>query len=128
MSIHGLSFSGAETVSQWFGSWPDFHDAEIISLNLSRLGPSVLRVYPYSPDKPATVEFCLSEITDLELADFSPQNVMSSLSIEQVNNEGGEVVFRLTMYPCFGLSGHIDAKQLSVNLIPGKSSDGGSLW
>jgi hypothetical protein len=30
--------TGAETVRQWFGSWPSFHDAEIISLFLARKG------------------------------------------------------------------------------------------
>ena len=128
MSTQDLAFSGAETVRQWFGSWPEFHDAEIISLTLCRLGESVLRVYPYAPEKPATVEFWLSEITDLEIADFSHQNVIFSLSIEQVTNENGEAVFRLTMLPCFGLSGRIDAKRLRVNHIPGKSCDGGSQW
>ncbi len=97
-------------------------------MNLHRRGESALCVYPYFPDKPATVEFLLNEITDLELADFSIQNVISSLTIERLTNKEGEVVFRLQMYPCYGLAGYIDAKQVQVKLIPGKSADHGSRW
>jgi hypothetical protein len=34
--------TGADAVRQWFGSWPNFHDAEVISLSLARKGLSVL--------------------------------------------------------------------------------------
>ncbi len=119
---------GSEAVREWFGVWPGFHDGEVISLNLSRRAESVLRIYPYFPEKPATVEFLLEEITDLELADFSHQNVLGSLQVEQVTNQHGEPVYRLTLCPCFGLAGRIEAKHLRVKLIPGKSPDGGSQW
>ncbi len=119
---------GSDKVIEWFGQWPHFHDAEIISLMLSRMGESVLRVYPYAPDKPATVEFMLSDIADVELWDFSWQNVISSLGITKMKRDDGEAVFRLEMSPCYGLAGHIDAKQIRVGLVPGKSPDGISVW
>ena len=119
---------GSDTVKKWFGVWPDFHDGEITNLTLQRQGESVLRVYPYYPEKPATVEFILNELTNLELAGFSHQNVVSALTIEQVTDEPGDSVLRLQLHPCFGLAGFIDAKQVRVNLIPGKSTDGISLW
>src|SRR5258707_12126382 len=109
--------SGSEAVRQWFGIWPDFHDAEVISLSLCRRGDSVLRVYPYYPEKPATVEFLLTEISDLELSDFSVQNVIGSLAIEQTTNEHGENVVRLSLFPLFGLGGHMEAKLVQVNLV-----------
>jgi hypothetical protein len=120
--------SGSEVVREWFGAWPSFHDAEVISLALSRRGESVLLVYPYFPENPATVEFRLAEITNLELAGFSCQNVISDLMIERTTNAHSEEVYRLTLHPCFGVTGSIEAKQLHVNLIPGKSPDAGSLW
>jgi hypothetical protein len=124
----GVSLHGSHAVMQWFGGWPTFHDAEIISMNLARTGQSVLRVYPYYPDKPATVDFIFEEITDVELADFSGQNVISSLGIEEVIDQTEEKAIRLTMSPCYGLAGRIDAKRLRVELLPGKSPDGVSLW
>lgn len=88
----------------------------------------MLRVYPYAPEKPATVEFILSNIVGLELWDFSGQNVISSLDIERVQLDGGHIAFRLTMHPCYGLAGHLDSKEIRVSLLPGKSTDGVSLW
>jgi hypothetical protein len=124
----GVSLDGSDAVVKWFGGWPSFHDAEVISLNMARTGESVLRVYPYYPDKPATVDFIFEGVTDVELADFSCQNVISSLGIEEVIDQTNEKAIRLTLGPCYGLAGRIDAKRLQVRLVPGKSPDGESLW
>jgi hypothetical protein len=116
--------TGAEAVRQWFGSWPNFHDAEVISLSLARKGQSVLRVYPYYPHKPATVDFIFENVTDIELQDFSGQNVIMYLRIETATDQNGDKVYRLVLGPCYGLAGRIDAKSLRVELSPGKSPDG----
>ena len=108
--------------------WPNFHDAEVISLTLARKGQSVLRVYPYYPHKPATVDFIFENVTDIELQDFSGQNVITSLRIETATDQNGVKVYRLVLGPCYGLSGRIDAKSLRVDLSPGKSPDGVSQW
>ena len=108
--------TGAEAVRQWFGSWPNFHDAEVISLSLARKGQSVLRVYPYYPHKPATVDFILENVTDIELQDFSGQNVIMYLRIETATDQNGDKVYRLVLGPCYGLAGKIDAKSLRVEL------------
>jgi hypothetical protein len=120
--------AGAETVTQWFGGWPSFHDAEVISVFLARRGSSVLRVYPYNPQKPATVEFVLEDVTDIELHDFSCQNVIFSLDVETAIDQNGDKVYRLTLAPCYGVAGRIDAKSLRVELSTGKSPDGVSQW
>jgi hypothetical protein len=119
--------SGSGAVIQYLGEWPSFHDAEIVSISLSRSGPSVVRVYPYSPDKPATVEFILEDVTDVELDGFSSQNVIFGLDIKKMD-QAGETYYRLMMSPCFGLAGRLDAKSLRVELHPGKSPDNVSLW
>jgi hypothetical protein len=69
-------------VRQWSGGWPDFHDTEVIGLSLARKDHSVLRVYPYYPHKPATVDFIFENVTDIELQDFSGRNVIMYLRIE----------------------------------------------
>lgn len=120
--------SGADAVIRWFGGWPSFHDAEVISLSMVRRGESILRVYPYYPEKPATVLFIFDEITDVELADFSGQNVIFSLSMEEVIDQTKEKAIRVTLGPCYGLAGRIDAKRVRVELVPGKSPDGVSRW
>lgn len=123
-----LGLAGVEVVTQWFAGWPSFHDAEVISLFLARSGCSVIRVYPYDPKKPAIVEFVLEEVTDIELHDFSNQNVINSLKVEMATDQNGEKVYRLVLAPCYGVAGRIDAKSLSVRLSPGKSSDDVSNW
>jgi hypothetical protein len=122
------SLRGYDEVKDWFGVWPDFHDAEVICLTLARKGESLLRVYPYYPEKPATVDFVLEQIADVELADFSQQNVIASLTMEPATTQNGDNVIRLTLSPCYGLAGRIDAKSVQVRLVPGKSPDGVSLW
>jgi hypothetical protein len=120
--------TGVDAVTLWFGSWPSFHDAEVISVSLARKGQSVLRVYPYHPQKPATVDFILEDVTDVELDDFSCQNVINGLGVETAIDQNGDMVYRLILAPCYGVAGRIDAKSLRVELSPGKSPDGVSLW
>jgi Immunity protein 50 len=120
--------AGADAVTQWFGDWPSFHDAEVISIFLARKGQSVLRVYPYHPSKPATVDFILEDVTDVELDDFSSQNVIDSLEVEISTDQNGDGVYRILLAPCYGVTGRIDAKSLRVKLSPGKSPDGVSQW
>jgi len=124
----GAILYGSEPVIKWFGGWPNFHDAEIIHLKLARSGESVLRIYPYYPEKPAPVDFILNAVTDLELADFSSQNVIFSLQIETVTDQTKQNAVRLTLVPCYGLSGWLDGRRVRVELVPGQSSDGVSLW
>lgn len=130
MTTNGIEtrLPGSDAVINWFGDWPSFHDAEVVSLNLARSGESILQVYPFYPSKPATVVFFFEKITDLELADFSSQNVIFSLEIDEVIDQSEDKAIRLTLSPCFGLAGRIDAKSLRVELMPGKSPDDVSSW
>jgi hypothetical protein len=68
----GVSLTGSDALVQWFGNWPSFQDAEVICLSMARTGESRLRVYPYYPDKPATVDFVLEEITEGYSIDIGP--------------------------------------------------------
>jgi len=120
--------AGVDAVTHWFGDWPSFHDAEIISIFLARKKESVLRIYPYHPQKPATVDFILEDVTDVDLNDFSCQNVISRLEVETATDLNGDRVYRVTLSPCYGVAGRIDAKSLRVELSPGKSPDGVSCW
>ena len=84
MSDDAKILPGAENLIEWFGRWPSFHDAEILSIELNRLGASRIRIHVwnrladvdtrgfYKHDKHCTVTFKLEQISDLELADFQP--------------------------------------------------------
>ena len=119
------SITGADALVAWFGSWPSFHDAEIHELHLDRQGMSWLKVHTwrmtdrvndkgyYVLEKHVIVTFSLKQVAALVLDGFSHQNVISELVIEQVPN--GMV---MTLEPCYGLSGMIEAKEISVEFIP----------
>ena len=39
--------AGAPELYDWFGRWPHFHDAEVLSPHLNRTGSSVLTVHAW---------------------------------------------------------------------------------
>ena len=114
---------GAEAVASWFGHWPSFHDAEVLSLHINRAGRSQIRVYTfitgdrtdstghYVVEREAIVVFEFENIKSLRLEgeDADRQNVIASLTVEQTS--GG---WRLELSPCYGLAGEIVAAELSV--------------
>ena len=116
---------GADALAAWFGYWPSFHDAEVHALHLNRQGVSLLKIQTWHMtnrvddrgffvnEKYALVTFSVEQITALVLDDFNHQNVLSELLIEQVTN--GWV---MTLQPCYGLSGMIEAKEISVTFDP----------
>jgi Immunity protein 50 len=120
---------GVTKLHDWFGYWPDFHDAEVVSLHLNRKGNSFLRVHTwdttkeldekgyYVQAKHIVVEFILESVSDLCLNDFSGQNVISGLGIEKTSSG-----FRLELGACYGLAGTIDAERISLQITPGKPS------
>jgi len=120
---------GAAELHDWFGYWPDFHDAEIVNLHLNRRGTSFLRIHTwemtkkvdetghYVLTKHVVVEFILENVSDLALNDFSQQNVISGLDIEKIGSG-----FRLTLGACYGLAGNIEAERISLRITPGTPS------
>ena len=119
------SIRGAAELVTWFGRWPSFHDAEIVSLTLNRAGVSTLQVYTwemtpkldelgyYILEKKVLVNFRMEEITTLTLSDFNPQNVISGLTLARTDDS-----VEIRMHPCFGLAGSIAARKLSIGFAP----------
>jgi Immunity protein 50 len=120
---------GVVELHDWFGYWPGFHDAEIISLYLNRKGISSLRVHTWEMTKQVdekgyfvlakhiVVEFVFENVSALNLTGFSQQNVIFGLDIEKTGSG-----FRLTLDECYGLAGSIEAERLSLRITPGKPS------
>jgi hypothetical protein len=116
---------GAGRVVEWFGQWPTFHDAEVLEVHLSRGGESWIRIRTwlmservdsrgyYFREKEATVTFRLARILDLELADFSSQNVIGSLEVVQT-----PASIRLALWPIYGLGGYLEAERVAVEVEP----------
>jgi hypothetical protein len=118
---------GASELRDWFGYWPSFHDAEVISLHLNRTGSSSLRVYTWEMTKEVdekgyyvlakhvVVEFILEFISGLSLNGSNHQNVIFGLQVEKTDSG-----FRLTLDDCYGLAGSIEAEKMSIRITPGK--------
>ncbi|HYI97155.1 MAG TPA: hypothetical protein VEX68_26680 [Bryobacteraceae bacterium] len=68
--------------------------------------------------KHAIVTFLLDDVQDVSLDGFNHQNVIFGLDVE--TSEAG---VKLIMYPCFGLPGAIQAKELRLELHPQVNSD-----
>ena len=124
LSITDLA--GAQKLIDWFGCWPSFHDAEVISIELNREGVSKLRVHFFSTrnrtndrgyyitENHAIVSFILEDIAQLELNGFNHQNVLSSISVNPVDTQ-----YEIILGDCYGVSGRILASKLSFELEPG---------
>ncbi|MBV8830805.1 MAG: hypothetical protein JO217_00600 [Acidobacteriaceae bacterium] len=124
---------GAASVVAWFGYWPRFHDAEVLSITLNRSGPSRVRLHAwertnevdergyYILRKHAIFTFELEGfpldhegITRVRLEWFNHQNVLMNAFVTQVP-EG----YQLELEGIFGVSASFVCEKLSVSLEPG---------
>jgi hypothetical protein len=128
------NIQGGKELVDWFGIVPSFHDAEILSLHLDRSEGARLTLYGWITsdaldeqgyfvnNKRATVTFTFKEITDLKLDEFNQQNVINGLALSRHSekNENGTELgeVQLTLNHCFGLSGYLRGRGLSVNFVP----------
>ena len=118
--------SGSEDLIAWFGFWPSFHDAEVLSIHLNRASESSVVIHTWHRtdqvdrrgyfvlDKHVVVTFILEGIITVRLEDFNHQNVISGLSLETIASG-----YRLTLHPCFGAQGILEAKRVRITIQPG---------
>ena len=120
---------GADAVVAWFGQWPSFHDAEILSVHINRGGRSVMRIHTWNlstrvdktghfvREREAILAFEFVGIKRLGLQgeDADSQNVIQGLVIERT-----EQGYRLELGPCYGIAGEMIVEQLAVHVEPGR--------
>jgi hypothetical protein len=127
--------ANAEAIVSAFGFWPSFHDAEILRATLDRGSgderPSItIVVHAFESDgsvdekgyyqivTSVLVTLKCRDVSESELRDLGPQNVLSSIDFESTAE--GEV--RVTFGPCYGLSGSLVCSQVVVeSVIPWRS-------
>lgn len=120
------AIDGWSSLTDWFGYSPNFHDAEVVSIDLRREpAPSLLRVHAWRTnadvdangvfrlDRHAIVTFTISGITALRLDAWNHQNVLWELWVTQA--EDG---YTLHMPSSYGMEGEISAKMISVSIEP----------
>ena len=120
-----LGIQGADEVVTWFGQWPSFHDAEILSFHLNRAQTSSIRLRVWTTSKKLDAEgrfvreretilvIDVRRIHRLELQgeDVDVQNVIAGLTIEQVDDG-----YRVEIDPSYGLAGSLVAAEIAVRL------------
>jgi hypothetical protein len=127
--------SNAAPVLSAFGYWPSFHDAEVHRAILDRggsgEGPSVtLVVHAFDTDNTVDDEgfyrvktsvlitLRFGDVTESDLGDLGSQNVLSSMDLE-LETDG---LIRVTLGPCYGLSGSLVCRDMSVlSVVPWRS-------
>ena len=121
---------GANQLAEWFGYWPSFHDAEVTEVHFARSGFSWLKIHTWHTtndvdssnyfitNKDVVVMFKLSDVQELELNEFNHQNVIFRLALKPA-----EQAIELELEPCFGVSGRIVARQLEIEIVPGKPAN-----
>src|SRR3569833_192095 len=99
-------FEHSEIVTGWFGYWPSMHDAEILSVDFRRAvadsGPGLcLKVHAFEMTREVTergyfklikhciIEFRFENIDDVDLRNFSHQNVIDGISLSFLPAAGG---------------------------------------
>ena len=120
----------SEALLSAFGFWPSFHDAEVHSAILNRGDalepPSItLVVYAFSCDREVgengffriatsvLVTWKCSDVRESELVDLGQQNVIASMGFEST----AEGLVRVTLEPCYGLSGSIVCSQVRIESV-----------
>ena len=128
---------GAETVVAWFGYWPTFHDAEVLSIVLDRSGPSTVAVHVFESTseveadgyyrliKHAVATFSIGEfypdhegVTDTRIDFLNHQNVLQSAWIEKTPQ--GHL---LRLAGIFGVDAFLSCRDLKV-MIEAANPDG----
>jgi hypothetical protein len=121
-----VNVPGASDLVSWFGYWPSFHDAEVLSIHLNRRGESTVAIHTrhrtnevddrgyFIATKHVLVTFILEGIQTVQFAGFNHQNVISGLSLEET-----AAGYRLTLHPCFGAQGTIEAERVRITIEPG---------
>ena len=117
---------GWQAVVDWFGYSPNFHDAEVVSVELRRdPEASYVRVHAwrtnsdtteqghYRQDRHALVSYSLKGITSLAMNGWNHQNVLSQLWVDR--SENGYVLHLPEIY---GVDGEIAAAEITVSIEP----------
>ena len=121
-----LQLPGLENLIAWFGYFPSFHDAEVISISLDRTGDSRIAVHTFQMTnetdekghyvcrKHVVVTFVLERIRGMNLEGFSSQNVLNGITLSR-----GSDYYELVLEEVCGVAGKLQADVMRIELNPG---------
>ena len=131
MNIDERKIEGVELLTNIFGRFPSFHDAEIISLKLDRgnfetLATLDLTIHVFEMTSEiienryvlknhTLVTFQFQEVVELELEGFDHQNVLQDLSIIDIRHRQLErIKFEVTIPGITGLDGKFMCRTIKI--------------
>ncbi|MBK7393532.1 MAG: hypothetical protein IPI64_09580 [Chloracidobacterium sp.] len=131
MNIDEKKIEGIELLTDIFGRFPSFHDAEVVSLKMDRgdheslpsleLAIHVFEMTSEVVDKRyvlknhTLVTFVFQEIVDVEFEGFNHQNVLQDLSIQDIRHRQLESIkFEVTIPGIYGLDGKFMCRSIKV--------------
>lgn len=117
-----------ELLTNVFGYWPSFHDAEVLRIELSRGGPTLISdVYVfrmtsavdangyYVLDNQVIATLAFSNVVTLSLSAFNHQNVLMELSIVDVRSEQNEGInYQVQFSSSFGVEAEFRCGSIEV--------------
>jgi hypothetical protein len=128
---------GYKKVTDLFGYWPSFHDAEVVSMRLDRDsesgfdGPIIqfgIHAFTMTDEtnetghykciNHAVVEIKLDGAESIDIEGFNHQNAIEELTIEEIENDivyGNK--FKIEFEPAFGVSANIVCRKIEVTKI-----------
>jgi hypothetical protein len=115
--------AGSEQLTTIFGHWPSFHDAEVVSMRLERIGEDLyespllfasIHIFAVrrNESSPTGVEFYnhtivtfrFTMVRDLYLAEFNHQNAIFDLIFEKPADAPEVTPIKITFEPSFGIN------------------------
>ena len=124
-----------EKVTELFGYWPSFHDAEIISISLDRNGKdewegpilhAKIHLFQMGPEiknngknfifhHHSIVTFRYTSVENFTLKGFNQQNAIDGLEIsEKYNEERKASMFKVTLEPGFGAQCSFECDSIEI--------------
>lgn len=106
----------SEILVEYFGYFPTFHDAEVVTVKMDRQGPNIEIILKDINTKNQSC-FCLitlefKNIVDVNLRDFNHQNVLSSIKFQKEKN-----CIHSLINTNFGLYGFIRSKNVIISSL-----------
>lgn len=142
---------GYGKLTEIFGRWPSFHDAEVLSMSLERRGRDewegpIFRVSVHLFEgvrdnqaskgikyiNHAIVTFRFDTVVDLSVANFNQQNAIMDLIFEAGSPRSKDIVwpgpaYRVTFEPSFGVSCSFVCSSVQIDSIQ-KACPAGSVY
>jgi hypothetical protein len=132
-ALHAIP--GGQALIDWFGHAPNFHDADLMAINIISNGASVLKLWTWSMtdnvddqgyfvlEKHIFVDIILREVTYIALNEFHLPGIVFQLHITKSGDE-----FDVSWDGSYGVSGTVRARQVSIESRPGLWEERVAAW